>query len=274
MYVNSFEYAYRELVSDVLYTGSLRETRNGETRSVFGKTIQFGNLASQLFPILVGRKYSYAGVLGEFAAFIRGPKHIDDFKKFGCNYWDMWAADDGSINVDYGNEWLANDQVTNVLKSLREDPHGRRHLITGWRPENLADLSLPCCHYAYQFYVRTDYAGHKHIDMLWHQRSTDVMLGLPADAILASLWVILIAKETGYLPGRVTMTLGDTHIYEDHYVAAKQYLHQSAPQNLDRALIQPTYRLSEDATLLGFVPDMLTIDDYFPQPAIKMELIK
>jgi len=101
-----------------------------------------------------------------------------------------------------------------------------------------------------------------------------VMLGLPADAILASLWVILIAKETGYLPGRVTMTLGDTHIYEAHYAAAKQYLHQSAPQNLDRALIQPTYRLSEDATLLGFVPDMLTIDNYFPKPTIKMGLIK
>lgn len=269
----TFEANYRELVYHVFHYGEERETRNGKTKSMFAKAIVFTDLQMGAFPVLTGRKYNIAGVLGEFAAFIRGPKRVEDFKKFGCNYWDMWAKTDGSINVDYGNEWIDSNgvnQIEQVIHSLKTDPHGRRHLITGWQPSHLAELDLPCCHYAYQWYVRTAANGKKYLDMLWHQRSADLMLGVPADAILAALWTVLLAKETGYLPGVVTMTLGDVHIYDSHMAGAHQYLARTSALGF----ILPTYELSSKATLLGFTPDMFALTNYHYAPPISFELLK
>ena len=151
-----FEQDYARLVRDILLTGDLRNTRNAPTIATFGKVLTVYDLMWGQFPILQGRKMYYKGVFGELAAFLKGPKTVKDFEREGCNYWFNWAEEDGSLNVDYGNAWLdfnGVNQLEAVLESLRTDPTGRRHIITGWRPDNLHNLSLPCCHLLYQWYV-------------------------------------------------------------------------------------------------------------------------
>ena len=93
-------------------------------------------------------------------------------------------------------------------------------IVSSWRPEALDRLSLPCCHYAYQFYVRDN----KYLDMIWIQRSVDMMIGLPSDIVLTKLMVDCLANQVGYLPGIIKMDLGDCHIYEPHIDNARNYV--------------------------------------------------
>lgn len=214
-----FEKDYATMVENVLAVGEERMTRNGTTVSTFAKTLVV-NMMDGTFPLIQGRQMFYKGVLGEFAAMIRQPKHLRDFEQWGCNYWKLWAKEDGSIDIDYGNAWFADGQMDRLIDKLKNDPYDRRMLINGWRPERLASLDLPCCHYSYQFYVRDG----KHLDMIWNQRSVDMMIGLPADIILAAAWIITLANEVGLVPGIITMNLGDCHVYEEHFEQAKEYL--------------------------------------------------
>lgn len=264
---DTYEIQYQQLIEKILNRGELREGRNGKTYSLFGETLTF-DLANNNMPLLNGRQIFYKSVLGELAALLRQPKTIEDFKKFGCNYWDLWAKDNGDINVDYGNKWIdwnGVNQLDNLIETLKTNPTDRRMIITGWDPSNIEELDLPCCHYTYQWYVREG----KHLDMLWHQRSVDTMIGLPSDAVFAAAWNIAIANEVGLAPGRVTMTLGDTHIYEEHKQAAMDYL------NTDISDVpQPKFELLSriGKKTIEFIPEDLEITNYEPRSKVRFEL--
>ena len=221
--MTTYEENYVALIKDIQKNGKVRDTRNAFTKSVFGRTLVVDSLEHGFFPLLQGRKIFYKGVLGELAAMLKGPKTLKDLKDEGCNYWGKWANDDGTIELDYGNAWRnfnGVNQLKDVVESLTKNPYGRRHLITGWNPSRLAELSLPCCHMLYQWYVTND----GHLEMIWYQRSVDVMVGLPSDVIVAAAWNVIMAAATGYKPGKLTFMLGDTHIYCGHEPGVKQYL--------------------------------------------------
>lgn len=255
-----FELNYANLISQVLAFGEWRETRNHPTRALFGTSLVIDMEGTNRFPLIQGRKSHYKGVLGEFAALIRGPKNVADFEYWGCNYWKKWADQDtGELTVDYGNEWLRNGQIDHLKHCLKFNPTDRRMLINGWNPSNLEQLSLPCCHYSYQFYVREG----KFIDMIWNQRSADLMIGVPADIILAYTWLVMLANEFGYQPGRVTMNFGDTHIYKDHTDNAMVYC-ERVLHSIIGNMTAPIYTLNcpEGKDFLAFEPSDITISDY------------
>lgn len=274
---------YGALINKILHQGEKRKTRAGDAYSLFGEVLTID--ASREFPLLRGRRMFYGPVLGELAAMFRGPKHVDDFKAFGCNYWDSWGygkntgdiVDEpgrdkplNSLTLDYGNAWIdfnGVNQLEVLVKTLRENPQDRRMVVSGWRPDRLKDLSLPCCHMLYQWYVRES----KQLDMIWYQRSADVMVGVPSDIVLAAAWNAVLAKQTGHTPGKITMIFGDTHIYANHMNPTLDYVRQL--NSLDpKALSELSYTVAEDATMEGFVPDMIQVRDYSPKPAVKFTL--
>lgn len=220
----SFEYDYFNLVGRILNHGAVVVGRNGATTSLIGETLKF-DLRYE-FPILKARAYPVHTVFGEFAAIIRGPKYLEDFLKYGCGYWAKWANQDASlsIDVDYGNAWLnfnGVNQLEWVANEIKTNPQSRRLIVSGWNPANVINnkLSLPCCHYSYQFVVRGNV-----LHMIWIQRSADTMIGVPADAALAAAWLIALANETGLVPGSCTMHFGDIHIYNEHIVEAEKLM--------------------------------------------------
>ena len=219
--MSDYETEYASLIEAIINYGREKEGRNGTTTSIFGAQLTVNELREGRFPLLNGRKIHYKPVLGELAAFFNGPAHVDDFKAQGCNYWKKWADKQGNLKLDYGNAWIADNQLNDVIQGIKEDPNGRRHLITGWRPNNVKNLSLPCCHYAYQWYVDGE-----HLDMIWIQRSVDTMIGLPSDVVLAATWNIIMAQLTGYKPGSLIFQLGDTHIYKEHLQNTMEYMHK------------------------------------------------
>ncbi len=270
--MNNFERDYASLVSRVLVVGEKRVGRNGGTRSLFGESFSFDMSGDSSFPLLLGRKIFYKGVLGELAAMLRGPKSLDDFEKFGCNYWELWAKDDRTINVDYGNlwvDWNGVNQLANLIDKLKNNSMDRRMIINSWKPDTLDQLDLPCCHYSYQWYVREGV----YLDMIWTQRSCDTMIGLPSDIILAATWNILIANQVGLQPGKIKMDLGDTHIYEEHVESALRYRDNVLNKGITGCLL-PSYRLTAPLYMdcTKFEPHMLEVKNYAPIETISFEL--
>lgn len=263
-----FEHDYAELLRQILAYGTNKEGRNGRTKSCFGMSLVIDDLDT-CFPIIQGRKMFPKGVLGELAAMLRKPKCIQDFRDWGCNYWDLWANKDGSINVDYGNAWFdfeGVDQIADLKDKLANNPDDRRMIINSWRPHKLPDLSLPCCHYSYQFYVRKGY-----IDMIWTQRSADMMIGVPSDIVFAAAWLIAIANEFGFTPGKIKMDLGDCHIYEEHIDGAYEYINRVNTREVKR---HPAYTLTSPRgkDFCKFEPTDILLNEFDSLPAIKLEL--
>lgn len=260
---------YKDLVKQVLEQGELKPGRNGNTISLIGTQLKFD---AANIPLLNGRKIFYKGVVGEFSAFMNFCIELSEFKERGCNYWDDWANKDGILKLDYVNQLHKskvelNSNIVSQLDALKiglvNDKFSRRHIINLWVPENLHNLSLPCCHYSYQFIVSTDNKLH----MIWNQRSADTMVGIPSDMVLAYLWVQCLSKELGFEPGIVTMNFGDTHIYEEHIVGAKQYLEVLEPRLIPIATLNNKFTSIEN-----FYPDQIDIIQYEPHEAIKFEL--
>ena len=261
-----FERQYANLVRKVLTKGAIRATRNADTYALFGQSLE-ADLRDG-FPILQGRKLYHRGVFGELAAMLRQPKCVDDFKKWGCNYWGLWANAAGELNVDYGNQWFnfnGFDQVAALKDMLANDPTNRRMIISSWRPDRLGELSLPCCHYSYQFFVEDNV-----ISMVWTQRSVDTMIGLPSDMLFAAAWLMAIANEFGFEAGRIKMDFGDTHIYTSHYTQAKQYLDQCVGAELWP--VTAVCRAPEGKDFCEFEPDDIDLLNYHHAAPINFEL--
>lgn len=259
----NFEYSYFKLVRNILSNGALTKGRNGVTKSLIGESFEF-SLADNVFPVLRARQYPYKTPLGEFAAVVRGPKCMEDFVKYGCGYWAKWTNKDLSIDVDYGNAWLdfnGVNQLEWVANEIKTNPSSRRLIVSGWNPEHVINnkLSLPCCHYSYQFIVREGT-----LNMIWIQRSTDVMIGLPADCILAATWLIMLANETGLVPGKVVMNLGDTHIYEEHFDKASELTELYFTTAIETCTAPTLYRLVAEPgqALVDFLPSDIVLEDY------------
>lgn len=286
-----WEYDYTKLIEKILRTGERRETRAGAALSIFGEQLVID--INQQFPLLTGRKIFIKPILGELAAMLRGPSNVKDFTDQGCNYWNEFADEQGQLELDYGNAWIdfnGVNQLEELVKTLKTNPHDRRMIISGWRPDRLKSLSLPCCHLLYQWYVRDN----KYLDMVWYQRSVDTMIGLPADIILASVWTMLLANECGFEAGRINMMLGDTHIYTNHLDGTMQYLKNMTKDVEERnpifslskfekvenviRLNSPyvpagiTAKLNKHSSVFNFVPNDLTVSNYNVENVIKFKL--
>lgn len=264
-----YELAYAHLVQDILSFGEKRQTRNAPTRATFGKTLRINELRKGYFPILKGRKIFYKGVLGELAAFFNEPSSVADFEKQGCNYWKQWADEDGNLELDYGNSWFNWDginQMKDLVEGLKNNPNDRRHIVTGWNPSRLSEVSLPCCHILYQWYVTND----GYLDMVWYQRSVDVMVGLPSDVILAAAMNIVIAQLTGYKPGSLIFMLGDTHIYQSHSALANEYV--SRVFNEIAVVKDTTYSYEGVKEFRDFTKDSIKLNGYVCMSPLKFEV--
>ena len=256
---------YLRLLQRVLQRGQRRASRAGPTLSVFGESLQFSMCNS--FPLITTREMFYKPVFGELAAFLTGSTQLKTFQDMGCNYWDAnaeaWMTGQSVVGKIYGYQWRYwngnHDQLAALMHGLREDPYGRRHLLTTWNPSDLPDMCLPPCHLLAQFYVNGAF-----LDMTVYMRSVDLCLGLPADMALYGLLLALIGREVGRVPGSVVFFLGDAHIYVNHTEALTRQLER-------RPYSQPILSLLP-GSIDTFRPGDAQIGNYRAHPAIKYAL--
>ncbi len=256
---------YLDLMSHVLENGTDRGDRTGTgTRSVFGHQMRFD--LGKGFPVTTTKKLHLRSIIIELLWFLKGETNIKWLKENGVSIWDEWADEDGELGPVYGYQWRSwptpngesIDQITGLIKSLKENPNSRRHIVSAWNPALVDDMALPPCHTMFQFYV----ADGK-LSCQLYQRSADIFLGVPFNIASYALLTMMLAQVCDLEAGDFVHTFGDAHIYHNHFDQAKEQLSR-------KPLALPTMKINPDVKdLFDFTFEDFTLENYEAHPSIK-----
>jgi thymidylate synthase len=257
--------AYHDLLRHVFDHGTDRGDRTGTgTRSVFGYQMRY-DLADG-FPLLTTKKLHVKSIIHELLWFLNGDTNTAYLKQNGVSIWDDWADADGNLGPVYGYQWRSwpnpkggsVDQIANLIAQIKKNPSSRRLIVSAWNPAQVDEMALPPCHCLFQFYV----ADGK-LSCQLYQRSADIFLGVPFNIASYALLTMMVAQVCDLELGEFIHTLGDAHIYANHFDQAKLQLTRE-PKAL------PTLRLNGDVKdIFGFQYSDFELCDYNPDPHIK-----
>lgn len=259
---------YLDLLQHILDHGTDKSDRTGTgTRSVFGYQMRFD--LSEGFPLVTTKKLHLKSIIYELLWFLRGETNIGYLHEHNVRIWDEWADPDGNLGPVYGAQWRhwvapdgrIVDQISEVLRQIRTTPDSRRMIVSAWNVGQLDQMALMPCHALFQFYV----ADGK-LSCQLYQRSADTFLGVPFNIASYALLTLMIAQVTGLKPGEFIHSLGDAHIYRNHFDQVRLQLTRQ-PRPL------PVMKLNPQVTdLFDFRYEDFTLEGYDPHPHIKGEV--
>ncbi len=256
---------YLDLLRHVLEHGSEKADRTGTgTRSVFGWQMRFD--LAQGFPLVTTKKLHLRSIIHELLWFLQGETNIAYLTANKVAIWDEWADEQGELGPVYGKQWRSwegadgreIDQIRWVVDEIKRNPDSRRLIVSAWNVADLPRMALMPCHTLFQFYV----ADGK-LSCQLYQRSGDIFLGVPFNIASYALLTQMVAQVCGLRVGDFVHTLGDAHLYSNHFEQAREQLSRAT-----RRL--PTLKLAPDIDdIFGFSFDDIQIHGYDPLPAIK-----
>ena len=259
---------YLDLLRHVLKEGADKRDRTGTgTKSVFGYQMRF-NL-NKGFPLMTTKKLHLKSIIYELLWFLKGDTNIKYLNDNQVNIWNEWADKDGNLGHIYGFQWRSwpsyqggsIDQISSVIRSIKENPDSRRHIVSAWNVGDLTNMALPPCHVLFQFYV----AGGR-LSCQLYQRSADIFIGVPFNIASYALLMMMVAQVTGLEPGDFIHTLGDAHIYNNHLEQVNIQLSRQ-PRPLPVMKLNPDVKNIED-----FIFSDFTLENYDPHPHIKASI--
>jgi thymidylate synthase len=259
---------YLDLLDHELKNGTDRSDRTGTgTRSIFGHQMRFR--LEDGFPLVTTKKLHVKSIIHELLWFLKGDTNIAYLKENGVSIWNDWADENGDLGPVYGYQWRSwpapdgrhIDQIANVLDQIRRTPDSRRLIVSAWNPALIDEMALPPCHCLFQFYV-----SQGRLSCQLYQRSGDIFLGVPFNIASYALLTLMVAQAAKLAPGDFVHTLGDAHLYANHFDQAREQLSRK-PRGL------PTMRLNPDVEdLFAFRYEDFTLDGYDPHPHISAEV--
>ena len=256
---------YLELLQQILTEGIDRPDRTGTgTRSLFGAQMRFDLSAG--FPLLTTKKLHLRSIIFELLWFLRGETNIAWLKANNVSIWDEWADADGELGPVYGYQWRSwpagdgavIDQIQEVESQIRNNPQSRRLNVSAWNVADVPRMALPPCHCLFQFYV----ADNK-LSCQLYQRSADYFLGVPFNIASYALLTMMMARVTGLQPGEFVHTLGDVHLYHNHFEQARLQLSRE-PRPLPSMQIH-----GQQSSIFDFNYEDFELLNYDPHPHIK-----
>lgn len=286
--------AYLDALQNILDNGVDRGDRTGTgTRSVFGLQMRFD--LSKGFPLVTTKKTFMKAITHELLWFLAGDTNIRYLVENGVHIWDEWPYKEyrlaaergevpamtqeefiakigtdkefadrwGSIGPGYGFQWRnfngeGIDQITNLINGIKKNPESRRHMVITYNPVQAEKMLLPPCHSMFQFYV-----ANGKVSCQMYQRSADMFLGVPFNIASYALLVMMVAQVTGLKPGEFVHTIGDAHIYHNHFDQVRLQLSRE-PLPLPTMKINP-----EVSDIFSFKYEDFTLENYQHHEAIK-----
>jgi thymidylate synthase len=256
---------YHDLLRHIMERGVDKQDRTGTgTRSVFGYQMRF-NLQDG-FPLVTTKKLHTRSIFHELLWFLKGDTNIRYLRENGVTIWDEWADANGDLGPVYGSQWRSwksvdgrvIDQISQVIDQIKKNPDSRRLIVSAWNVGEIDRMKLPPCHLLFQFYV-----ANGRLSCQLYQRSADTFLGVPFNIASYAALTHMMAQVCDLQPGEFVHTLGDAHIYTNHFEQVRLQLSRD-PRPL------PTLRLNPDVRdLFAFRFEDLVIENYDPHPHIK-----
>ncbi len=255
---------YLSLLNRILTEGHQKGDRTGTgTLSVFGHQMRYD--LQDGFPLLTTKKLHLKSIIYELLWFLRGDTNVRWLQDHGVRIWNEWADENGDLGPVYGHQWRSwpdyrggtIDQIAQVEEMIKRNPNSRRMLVTAWNPAEVEDMALPPCHCLFQFYVADG-----RLSLQLYQRSADTFLGVPFNIASYALLLQMMAQVTGLKAGEFVHTLGDAHIYKNHFEQVALQLTRE-PRKLPRMVINPDVK-----DIFSFTYDDFRLEDYDPHPHI------
>lgn len=241
---------YLDIIKTILEKGESKHNRTGiDTIAIAGA--MFEHDMSLGFPLLTTKKMPFKIIAVELEFFIKGITDKKWLQERGNHIWDEWASpmkvyygndeetkskmkNERDLGPIYGFQWRhfnadyngldvehsgGIDQLKQVVETLKTNTDDRRMIVTAWNPCKIGEMALPPCHYSFQIIVING-----KLNLLWNQRSVDIMLGLPFNIANYAVLLHLLAKEAKLKEGKLVGFLADTHIYINHIDGAREQL--------------------------------------------------
>jgi thymidylate synthase len=256
---------YLDLLNYVMENGAEKSDRTGTgTKSVFGYQMRF-NL-NDGFPMLTTKKLHFKSIIVELLWMLRGDTNISYLKEHGVSIWDEWADAEGNLGPVYGSQWRTwktadgrtVDQISKVIEQIKTNPSSRRHIVSAWNVGEIEQMKLPPCHAFFQFYV-----ANGKLSCQMYQRSADIFLGVPFNIASYAALTMMVAQVCDLQPGEFIHTLGDAHIYSNHFEQVRLQLTRQ-PKTL------PTLTLNRAVkNIFDFKFEDFRLENYDPHPHIK-----
>jgi len=229
---------YLEVLKDIMENGQDADNRTGiYARKVFGRQMRFD--LRKGFPLVTTKKVFLKGIIHELIWLLSGNTNIKYLTDNNVHIWDEWADAEGNLGPVYGAQWRnfngqGIDQITDVIERIKNNPQDRRLIVSAWNPAQIDQMALPPCHAFFQFDVTPD----GYLNCQLYQRSCDMFLGVPFNIASYSLLTMMIAQVTGLKAGEFVHTLGNAHIYSNHFEQVKTQLERE-PFPLPQMRINP-----------------------------------
>ena len=283
---------YHDFLQHILDKGKDKSDRTGTgTRSVFGYQMRFD--LEEGFPLMTTKKVHWDSVVHELLWFIAGDTNIKYLVENNVRIWNEWpyemfkksstykgesmndfidmiktndkfAKQYGELGPVYGKQWRdfsGVDQLDWVVEQIKHNPNSRRLIVNSWNVPQLSSMALPPCHMMYQFYVNDG-----ELSLQLYQRSADAFLGVPFNIASYSLLLLMVAQATNLKAKEFIMTIGDAHIYNDHFEQVRLQLSRE-----ERPLPNITLNKNID-NLFDFSYNDIVLENYNPHPTIKAKV--
>ena len=259
---------YHALLRHALDHGVDRGDRTGTgTRGVFGYQKRY-DLADG-FPVTTTKKLHLKSIIHELLWFLMGATNIGYLKDNGVSIWDEWADANGDLGPVYGSQWRSwpkgngetIDQIAKVIEQIRTKPESRRLIVSAWNPAQIDDMALPPCHCLFQFYV-----ANGRLSCQLYQRSADIFLGVPFNIASYALLTMMVAQVCGLKAGEFVHTLGDAHLYSNHFEQARLQLSRE-PKALPKMVLNRDVK-----DIFGFKYEDFKLENYEADPGIKAQI--
>ena len=257
--------AYLDLLRRVRHKGVEKDDRTGTgTVSIFGHQMRID--LSVGFPLLTTKRMFWRGVVHELLWFLKGDTNIAYLHEHDVHIWDEWADKHGNLGPVYGHQWRSwpapdgecYDQISNIVELIKTNPDSRRMIVSAWNVSEVRKMALPPCHTLFQFYVVDG-----KLSCQLYQRSADVFLGVPFNIASYALLTMMVAQVTDLEPGDFVHTIGDAHLYVNHFEQADRQLSRD-PYPL------PTMNINPDVkNIFGFQIDDFDLAGYQYHKGIK-----
>ena len=268
-YLEALKYCYEK--------GTDVDSRAGKVRKAFGYQMRFD--LQKGFPAVTSKKLAWKSVVSELLWFLEGSnderrlaeilyqderKNLKDKKTIwtqnaNSDYWKKNSKFEGDVGRIYGVQWRdfnGVDQIKNLIDGIKNDPNGRRHILSSWNPADLPLMSLPPCHAFSQFFI-----SNNKLSCQLYQRSCDMFLGIPFNIASYSLLIHLVATECKLEVGEFIHSLGDYHIYHEHFDAVNIQLSRD-PKNLPNLFFNKK-------NIFKYTLDDFILKNYEHHPTIK-----
>lgn len=254
--ISQYERQYLNIVEDILNNGYKDVNRTGvDTLKTPHKMISID--LEKEFPILQSKFVAFKTAVKELLWIYKDQSNsVERLREQNVNIWNEWEMEDGTIGESYG--WVVKkyNQIDKLIEGLKNDPQGRRHIMSLWQIPHLDKGALyPCC-----FMTMWDVTDGR-LNCMLVQRSADVPLGLPFNTTQYAVLTHLIAKVTGLKPGILTHVINNAHIYENQIDGMKEQLKRY--NNAKDIILKPVNELT--------VSDMVYINAFGTKPKIEID---